>query len=575
MEVFWPRQERLEFELQALREAAIEYEIVSGDPAELGQLRIRLLSPLEGHDFDLDVIFPELYPYFRFQVGTTEVELGHHHNPFEGYLCVIGRGTDQWKLGDTVAKFVQERVPLAIRTGAESEREAVEGVEEEQAEPFSNYYPYADRHLLLIDGGWSIDPGARSGSLVLGIPSQPLDLPLKAIVREVRNDEGRVLAEFNDPHFTAGYRHTRYARWIYVEEPIRESRPAAFFAAAQEQHPGESDGQITEFNGGFLRIIVTVFPEEHAWRDGRRGLGWVGVAEKNERSSRGGHDQEHFFLRVARAGRDDFSVRMPELRHMREQDVAVIGLGCLGAPSALEFARMGVRRVWLIDPDFVDPPTTARWPLGRPVYGESKVEMLGQFIATHYPRTVVAGTTPLKIGAIRPESVAPGSEWHALETVLDDASLIYDATAEHGVQRFLSEYARQAEIPYVWVEGRQGGWGGLVGCAMPGEACWACIEWSQADGAVSSPPSAPDDVGWRQPQGCGDPTFTGAGFDMQTLAMSGVRAAVSALAEDDDYPTRPWNVEVISLRDEDGGAAAPTWDARTVEGRADCPVCGE
>jgi hypothetical protein len=574
MEVFWPRQERLEFELQALREAGIEYEIVSGDPAELGQLRIRLLSPLENHDVNLDVVFPELYPYFRFQIGTTELELGHHHNPFEGYLCVIGRATDQWRLDDTVAKFVQERVPLAIRT-AESEREAVEGVEEEQAEPFSNYYPYADRHLLLIDGSWSIERNARSGSLVLGIPSQPLSLPLKAIVREVR-DEEEVLARFDDPPFASRYRNTRYARWVFLDEPIREANPAAYFAAAREYDQGGDPGQLTEFKGGHLRIIVTLFPEESSWRDEESGVGWVAVAQKNERVESGGHAQEHFFIRVARAGEQDFSIRMPELQHMGDKKIAVIGLGCLGAPSALEFARMGAGRLQFVDHDSIDPPTTARWPFGHPVFGESKVDVLTEFIRAHYPRTEVWNTNGLKIGAIRSDDVAAGKEWEALGKVLGDASLIYDAAGEHGVQRFLSEYARQAEIPYVWVEGRQGGWGGLVGRAMPAEACWACIECAQTDGEVLQPPSAPDDVGWRQPQGCGDPTFTGAGFDMQTVAMSGVRAAVAALAdEDDDYPDRPWNVEVISLRSADGGTAVPSWEVRTVERRTGCPVCGE
>lgn len=571
----WDRQERLEWELQALESAGYDFTILAGDPANLEQLHLEVYVDLDEQRLRLEAVFPELYPFFRLQLRSDDLELGHHQNPFEGWLCVIGRGTENWRLKDSLVRFLN-RVPRVLHAGAADSADSVEGVEEQQAEPFSDYYPQSPQanRILLVDGSWEIDPDVRSGRLVLGVEDEPATLPVRALVREVQDDKGQTLAAI-DERFGRAFRYTRYGRWLRLDAPIREGDPEAFFRAAAARDERVASQKLQAVDGGNFRLVATLFPEEQAWRDGRMGTGWAAAVRTSKRTDSGARRSDHHFVRVGRVGREDFVERIPELHHMQDVHIILVGLGCLGAPAALEFARMGAGQLSLIDPDFVDPPTTVRWPFGRPAFGRSKVEAMAAFLQHHHPRTEVDDSFIWKIGHIRNDPEA-GREWQQMSRLTETASLIVDATGEHGVQRFLSECARHASIPYVWMEGRKGGWGGVVGRSVPGEACWACIETALAEGEIAQPPEAPDEAGRIQPQGCGSPTFTGAGFDMHTISSSGVRMSVAALGEgEDSYPEQPWNLEVIALRGEDGSAAPPTWHTHAVDRREDCLFCGE
>ena len=66
------------------------------------------------------------------------------------------------------------------------------------------------------------------------------------------------------------------------------------------------------------------------------------------------------FVKAGRASRRDLTLRMPELTPLADKVVAVFGLGCIGGPSALEFARAGVGELRVLDHDAVDPGTIGR-----------------------------------------------------------------------------------------------------------------------------------------------------------------------------------------------------------------------
>lgn len=281
-----------------------------------------------------------------------------------------------------------------------------------------------------------------------------------------------------------------------------------------------------------------------------------------------------YLSRAGRAGTDENLVRSPELSPLRNKTVAVFGTGCLGAPSVLEFARAGIGELWILDRDIVDPGTIGRWPLGLSAAGLQKVKVLSGFIASNYPLTKVC-PVPYHLGLPR----AGGSEGPADQDTLHDmtagASLIYDATTEIGVQHFLSELARELSIPYLAVVGSHGGWGGKVLRILPGrtKGCWMCYRHALADGTISEPPSDPN--GEVQPVGCGDVTFTGAGFDMLQVALTAVRIAVSTLCSDADgaYPPADLDVMTMAFRDEAGGLIAPKFEAFDLQKHPQCTRC--
>ena len=264
---------------------------------------------------------------------------------------------------------------------------------------------------------------------------------------------------------------------------------------------------------------------------------------------------EGYLARAYYASPEDLAVRVPELRLLRDKTIAVIGLGCLGAPSVLELARAGVMRLRLVDYDTVDPATTVRWPMGFGIAGQKKVHILHEIIRRDYPYTE-AEPFDLKIGQVRCPEDGPTSQQSVLEGILSGADLIYDSTAELGVQHLLTDYAWCKGITYVGVSGTLGGWGGKVFRIQPcpDKGCWFCYRMQCDAGDIPEPPSAPNDQGKVQPTGCADPTFTGAGFDMLQVAIAGVRMAVSTLCEGvaGAYPSASWDAVHLRLRADDG-----------------------
>jgi len=123
-------------ELSALDEADIEYKR-DDEAFDKGILCLHIEMEKTGK---LRVVFPDLYPYFRFEVYAPELELAHHQNPFTKSLCMIGRSTENWHVGDTLAAFLMERLPQVMLTGTSDNVTDVEGIEAPQAEPFSDYY---------------------------------------------------------------------------------------------------------------------------------------------------------------------------------------------------------------------------------------------------------------------------------------------------------------------------------------------------------------------------------------------------------------------------------------------------
>lgn len=280
-----------------------------------------------------------------------------------------------------------------------------------------------------------------------------------------------------------------------------------------------------------------------------------------------------YFARAGRASHKDLGERIPELAPLRESTICMFGVGCLGAPSVLEFARCGIKELRIVDPDFVDPATICRWPLGLQAVGLFKVAALAQEIARNYPFTDVKGYN-YYVGGVRNPDDPRRSDQSIMRELTTGAQLIFDATAEVGVQQYLSEYAVHIGVPYVGVHSTPGGWGGTVIRITPAmAACWMCYQFAMRDKTISEPPSHPS--GQLQPVGCADPTFIGTGFDMLQIAIPAVRLAVSTLCAGSPggYPATNWDVMTVALRNTDGALIPPTFRTFELASHAECSRC--
>lgn len=551
MAIDWlQRAERLAWELEQLDAAGYKYDD-AGDLTRSGVIALRVYVPVGDERHILDVKFPELYPSFRFEVIGPSLALAHHQNPFSKGLCLLGRKTENWRTTDSLAALLRDQFPRVLAAGHASSAEVARGLEEEQAEPISEFYPYERGAMVLIDGAWQLPTNFTAGKLIIGYTPNDRPTAFRGAVFEVRDAAGATIFTI-DPRLKRSFAKTMTAEVVKVDGPIVEPRADRFQATARGGNkPKNWVGDAPE-----RAVIAVVFPEESGWRSG--GQGWIFVI--SERGKKG--DVQHYFARAGRAGEDDQFARAPELKPLREKKIAQFGLGCIGGPSVLEFARAGVGDIACTDPDFFDPATALRWIRGLGAAGFNKAGIIQGTIQNDYPLTNVTAYAH-RLGNV------DGTDEEALERICSGADLIYDATAEPGVSYFLAEHARQLGVPYVGVSGTPGGWGGVIVTLVPNgrTGCWYCFKRAQDDGKIPAAPQDPN--GSLQPAGCADPTFTAANFDMSIIAISGVRAAMEVLLND----TTNGGASVITLRD-NGSIIPIKAETYAIDRYEDCPVCG-
>ena len=395
-------------------------------------------------------------------------------------------------------------------------------------------------------------------------------LRLQAIVKLVTDDNEGNLAQA-DANLAKCFEREIQARWLRLN-----NRPPLFAPDDLVRWLSNRDESIPRpawrpIGGGRIDVIGVIFPEEIGYQ--MSGDGWLFVVRVAKPGSNG-KKWRSYYARALRGGRIDMIGRTPELESLAKVAVAIPGLGALGAPSALEMARAGVGELRLLDFDYVNPGTTVRWPLGLQAAGLLKTTSLPEFLAANYPQTKVKVYTH-RIGAVRDPADALPPDSVILEALLDGATLVYDATAEIGIQRALSDLAREKGIPYICVSATEGAWGGLIARIRPGrtEGCWYCLMHHIDTRSIPGPARSP--AGTVQPIGCANPTFTGAGFDLAEIALAGTRLAIATLCADqvNGYPDYEWDVACISLRDKSGKSIAPQWETFALKRHPNCESC--
>jgi molybdopterin/thiamine biosynthesis adenylyltransferase len=554
----WPGL--LDEELQLLYDAGI---IVERKEMQDNRLSLLLKLFVGDQQIRLIVVFPDTYPYVRFEAYAPELDLAHHQNPIGKNLCLIGRGTRHWSVSDRVAPLIAEQLPrllLAVRT---TDSEAASQIEEHQGEPFSNYYPYSRDAMLLIDSLWNIDSRIKKGRLRLGLIGDD-PVAIRGAITEIRDESGNPLVSA-DPAIRTLFSKTIDGQWIRVEKPIVAQTPEQFLAAVISLDPSLKRQPQAQVGHWRFDVLGVLFPEETAWRES--GDGWVFIIRAKNLSEAKRAPLQVYLARAGRAGREDLLTRIPELRPLAKRKVAVVGLGGLGALSALEFARAQTGQLRILDFDIVEPGTVVRWPFGLRASGVAKNTRLRDFIRTEYPFTEIKDWRA-RVGVA---SDGPARDAIVLDEILDGIDLLYDATAELGLQYLLADLAAERRIPYLCVSTNEGAWGGTIArIGKDTEGCWRCLQAHLSDGGIPLPSYQVS--GFCQPTGCADPAFFGAGFDVAQIALSGVRLAASTLCGDDErgYPSVDWDVEIISWRDSAGKPVAPNWQVFPLKRHPSC-----
>jgi tRNA A37 threonylcarbamoyladenosine dehydratase len=564
---WWQRYPHwLDEELAELERLGIEYQRDETAFAN-GVAQLLVYPEIDGHRQQFIVAYPDLYPDVRPEVFAPHLSLDHHQHPFTKNLCLIGRNSGYWRPTDTLATLLRDQLPDLLRSGQSSDKSEVATVEEHQAEPFSDYYVYQRSAMILVDSGWSLDSSVAGGTVQIAFEGQVPSI--RGVVLEVSDDSGNVLAQADAAlakRFAGGQKIT--GRWIRSGTEIRGKNGAEFTAALIRQSPEGANATFRPVNHRLLNLIGVVFPEETDWR--RNSDGWIFL--ERVKQVRTGPVEPHL-IRAGYAGRNDLTARIPELATLNARRIAVFGLGSLGMPSAIAFARAGIGELRVLDSDFVEPGTTSRWPLGLSIVGLPKAQVLCDFLSREYPYTVVEKHVH-RLGGIR-NSLEDASCLEVLDEMLNGADLAYDALAEEGLTPLLDRMCRERGIPFVSVSGTNGAWGGTIVRTRHGTGCWHCFLAAQLDGSLPFPLEAPSDR-WVQPVGCASPTFTGAGFDLERIVQEGVRLAIGTLTGEagDGYPDCEWDVAIGDFRDNQTRAISPQWRVYPLTQRPECLACG-
>lgn len=270
----WPS--RLKFEFRELKRAgfAVHHD---RETLKIGVVCLHVNGRIGDQVVHLRVVFPDLYPYFRFEIEAAEVTLPLHQHPQSKYLCLLGRSTHNWDANDTVAWALREQVPKVFEAALAPEPSAVAQLEEHQAEPFSDYYQYSNS-MIMIDSRWQVPKNEIAGTLriaLAGDTREPNDMFVRGAIAEVRGKSGQTLFKCDRAMLQAFPGKIVHGHWVRASGPIREFDAKTFFDRVQQQAGVARLNPPLPLADGRTQILGVVFPEEIGHRN--VGEGWVFV----------------------------------------------------------------------------------------------------------------------------------------------------------------------------------------------------------------------------------------------------------------------------------------------------------
>lgn len=581
----------LDEELAALS-ALCEDLYVEPEARELGHIVVRgTLEAGRLGEIGIAVVYPGTFPHMRPAVYQTRGErLDRHQEPLSGNYCLIGRASDQWRPSMKAADLVAGLPDLvaAVDAGGNTLAEA----EDPQGEPYTSYYPTLPLTSILVpETVQDIPADLTSGRMTVQFVQDPPGLvetvwdakphPCRGVLLELRDDEDNVVLTAPEElanRFAGAIWEGTWTRIPRDARPPIEAMELVEDLVARNPDAERRQGKVRK--GKVIDLHALVFDDEV--RQGEYAASVLFLARVLRREPQPGRfsPASAAAVRGYVYGRDTLGERIRSVRALGDRVVAAVGLGTLGAPLVKLVAQAQTGTMRIADHDVVDPNTTVRWPGGIRHSELPKIDVLKWEIEQDHPFVSVdphrlrVGRTPSPADVL---DVDPDVD--TIDSWLDAADLMVDATAEGNVTRAVCAAAGERGIPQLVLYGVDG-YGGVVALLRPGEmGCVHCLDLALADGGhIDPPPATTDDNATRvQPIGCMDLTFVAVAPDMLPLVHQAARVAFSYLTSDDEggsYGALEGDVSVLALRRPDGHPlSVPEWRSYQLPRDARCPAC--
>lgn len=548
------------YELDKLEAVVGQSLRIDEDALRAGRLEVEFEWPLDGNRVPLKAIYPDSFPRLR-PIVCLRTDFSQfpkrHCSPIDGNLCLLGRDTAQWPEDWTLTDLLTNQLRDALSDTGEQDPQG------EPADFWWNLLGLRNSYCL-VDSSWDLK-GATAGQLTLRyeIDTKANDpFAVRAVVAEIRNDKGEPICIWDSKvplNVVPG--GAMMAPWFYSEEtilPIDLQRRVPQIVERFKSKPRALD--LTPAKSG--RVYAVAHKTELG--PGQSGLGWIFIIEHGHRKAflpaRPGKTTRHpagSFIPVFRAGTGDIGARAPAAKVLIDKKIAVIGVGAIGAPLAIDLARNGCSQLELVDHDLVEPGNSIRWSLGASTWGRPKAIALAEFIEREYPWCKVHHNVHRLGGS---NNIGDNAK---LTEVLADAHLTIDASATYGISMILSDYCRERELPLISFYASPPVTGGAVGYFHPRSGCPTCLEMAHSNNSIPRAPGFGSQEGMQQPPGCSEMTFTGASYDLSELSLQAMRVVAKAL-------TKPPTESIIYTLSLPGGSEPPSWATHTLQRFDEC-----
>lgn len=539
---------------------------------EAGTLVLEFSWPVDGQDVSLRAVYPDSFPRMRPIVFLRTIPADfpdRHCSPTDGVLCLLGRDSRQWRSRWTLRTLLEKQLADTLNGT---------GPEDQQGEPTEYWWNTfgLDDSYCLIDSDWAL-ANAKHGTLKLRFHSQWIDGKpvIKAAVVEILDDADNRIAAWDGalpPELLPESCKTFSIPWMRIEGPLAPTGDAAQINELADSNLLSLGQKSIQLNlTHYAQCFGVAYDSELAHE--KQGIAWLfpilyGTKKRLQRKDKG-KPPEISIIRTLRAGKADIGARVPGVECLRDKSVAVFGLGALGAPLAIEIARNGCCRLYLVDHDLIEPGNSIRWPLGATAWGQDKAAALSAFIQREYPWTEAVSHRH-NIGTFSDKENVHGDET-LFTSVLEGADLVIDATASYGVTTILGDHCRERGLPLIALFASPTVEGGIVARYEPDDGCPTCLEYAWSRKQITKPPGLGAENGLQQPPGCAELTFTGASYDLQELSLQAMRLVIDTF--DSQGEERKSNVYTLNLTDA-GERIPPCWDVDPLPKDPDCS-CGQ
>ncbi|RPF28566.1 ThiF family adenylyltransferase [Georgenia muralis] len=545
---------RLQWEIDWLEWLGVSLVSQTADE-EAGLLRMCLRVPDSYTgigELPLDVTFPQAYPFAEPVVVAPSLALAHHQHPFAKNLCLLTRGVgtlapdgdgsighDGWEPGMSLAGLLRDQLRDVIELGQGS---GVTDREARQGEPFAVYYSYEPISVVLVDSLWGPFKTGESGAMELDVyGAVSFADHQRTVLLVCELDRGASDAVRMPEAITRFWAETAASipcngRWVYLDDPVMSGDPEEVWLAAARADAGSPTTQHS--NGVDFEARLVGFPEEHG--PGVSGTGWLLVIRRRPGTQAAGNRAQrrrqqlpgtkpqpwtYHLIRAVRTGEKDIRARVPRnLEDLSHKSALIIGVGALGSVVAEQLARNGIRSMFLMDRDVMEPGNAARHACTTTESGLPKASGVASLVRRINP-FIQVGASNLSVGAV---ISVPSDHADFIERI-STTDILIDASADLPTQRLTAELAQRAGKDWVSVHGTNGAWAGEV-VAVPAGAdwCYGCYLAALGNGGLPRLPA--DQEEWWQPVGCAEPTFVGSSIDLTEIALLAVRTAAGMLA---------------------------------------------